>query len=267
MDFWDPAWINALAAARPVIIFDNSGVGKSTGTVPETFQGWADGVISLLNALRLSQVDLLGYSMGGATVQMVALTVPHLIRKLILAGTTASAPSSSSRTGISWPRELAPEKPYTFLATAVSLEEVKNTFAQAWFYTDSVGNAAVDAYWNRISERNVSGEPLNLEFLSREGTKRQRAAMTDWDTPNPRNSYNRLGELKMLVLVINGDHDVLIPSSRSWELLSKIPNAQLVIYPHAGHGFLYQYAELVASHVNDFLDREDFAENNVVAKL
>lgn len=39
MDFWDPALINGLAVARPVVIFDQAGVGRSTGTIPKTFQG------------------------------------------------------------------------------------------------------------------------------------------------------------------------------------------------------------------------------------
>ena len=267
MDLWDPAWVNALAATRPVILFDNSGVGRSTGEVPETFQGWANGVIAFLDALGLTQIDLLGYSMGGAAVQMVALTIPNVIRKLILAGTTASAPSSLHSAGIVWPREQAPKEPYSVLSKAVSLEEVKVAFAQAWFYTDVVGDAAVNAYWNRLSRREIHGEPLNLEFLNQDGTTRQRAAMTHWNTPGEQNSFDRLKELRMPVLVLNNDNDVLIPSSRSWELSTNIPNAQLVIYPHAGHGFLYQYAALVANHVNSFLDRADFTYDDTPAKL
>ena len=267
MDFWDPLLVNSLAAARPVILFDNSGVGRSTGEVPETFQGWANGVIALLNALGLTQIDLFGYSMGGATVQMVALTIPHVIRKLILAGTTASVPNIPHPAGILWPREVALKEPYSVLAKAVSLEEVKNAFAQAWFYTDPVGEAATNAYWNRLSQRKVVEEPLNLGFLDEEGTRRQRAAMTHWNTPSEHNSFDRLKELGMPVLVLNGDNDVLIPSSRSWELSANISNAQLIIYPHAGHGFLYQYATLVASHINTFLDRADFAQNDLASKL
>ena len=38
MDFWGLALINALAARRPVIIFDNAGVGKSSGEIPPTYQ-------------------------------------------------------------------------------------------------------------------------------------------------------------------------------------------------------------------------------------
>ena len=65
MDFWDPALINALTARRPVIIFDNAGVGKSSGEVPPTYQGLADNVITFVKALGIKQIDLLGFSMGG----------------------------------------------------------------------------------------------------------------------------------------------------------------------------------------------------------
>jgi len=64
MDFWDPALINALAARRPVIIFDNAGVGKSSGDIPPTYQGWADNVITFVEALGIEQIDPLGFSMG-----------------------------------------------------------------------------------------------------------------------------------------------------------------------------------------------------------
>ena len=65
MDLWDPLFINTLAKAREVIIFDNAGVGRSTGEVPGTFQGWADDLICFVEALDLKKVDLLGFSMGG----------------------------------------------------------------------------------------------------------------------------------------------------------------------------------------------------------
>lgn len=76
MDFWDPALINALTARRPVIIFDNAGVGKSSGEIPPTYQGCTDNVITFVEALRIKQIDLLGFSMGGCCVQMVTLTAP-----------------------------------------------------------------------------------------------------------------------------------------------------------------------------------------------
>jgi pimeloyl-ACP methyl ester carboxylesterase len=36
LDNWDPALIDALAATRRVITFDNAGVGGSVGTTPDT---------------------------------------------------------------------------------------------------------------------------------------------------------------------------------------------------------------------------------------
>jgi pimeloyl-ACP methyl ester carboxylesterase len=36
LDYWDPALIDALAVGRRVITFDNSGVGRSSGTTPST---------------------------------------------------------------------------------------------------------------------------------------------------------------------------------------------------------------------------------------
>jgi pimeloyl-ACP methyl ester carboxylesterase len=64
MDFWDPALLNTLGAARPVIIFDQAGVGRSTGEIPTTFKEWADDLIVFVIALGIVEIDLLGFSMG-----------------------------------------------------------------------------------------------------------------------------------------------------------------------------------------------------------
>ena len=70
----------------------------------------------------------------------------------------------------------------------------------------------------------------------------------------------------MPVLVMNGDKDVLVPSERSWQLYQRLPNAQLVMYPKSGHGFIWQYSTLVASHINLFLDGEEYDDLNVAEK-
>ncbi|KAF2496783.1 alpha/beta-hydrolase [Lophium mytilinum] len=260
MDFWDPLFINSLAANRPVIIFDQSGVGRSTGEIPNTFQGWADDLIAFVKALGLEQIDLLGFSMGGCAVQMVALTAPELVRKLIIAGSAASMPTAETVTGIVWPRDQADVKYIIDLNDAVTPEEVKHTIEYTFFPEDKIGRDAAEASWNRVLERNVEGEPKNLKLVDKDtGAKVQLATfLEDWIVPNPRNSFDRLGELKMPVLVMNGDHDELVPTSQSWELAVKIENAQLIIYPHAGHGFIYQYAELVGQNVSRFLDGKDY---------
>ncbi|KAF2816649.1 alpha/beta-hydrolase [Mytilinidion resinicola] len=206
MDFWDPLFINTLAANRPVIVFDQSGVGRSTGEIPNTFQGWANDLIAFVKALGLAQIDLLGFSMGGCAVQMVALTAPELIRKLIIAGSAASVPTAETVTEIVWPQVQADPKYIINLNDAVTPEEVKYTLEYTFFPEDKIGRDAAEAYWKRVLERNVADEPKNLELVDRDtGAKVQLAAfLEDWIVPNPRNSFDRLGELKMPVLVMNG---------------------------------------------------------------
>lgn len=64
IDHWDPALLDVLASERDVIVFDNRGTGRSSGTAPDTIDGLADGLLEFIDALGLSQVDLLGWSMG-----------------------------------------------------------------------------------------------------------------------------------------------------------------------------------------------------------
>src|SRR5260370_35712803 len=87
LDNWDPAVTDALASSREVILFDNAGIGRSTGKVPETVQGMAAHALAFLDALGLERVDLLGFSLGGMVAQEIALARPSLVRKMLLVGT------------------------------------------------------------------------------------------------------------------------------------------------------------------------------------
>ena len=52
MDHWDPAVTDGLAAGRPVVLFDNAGVGASSGQTPESAEGFAENVVRFLVALE-----------------------------------------------------------------------------------------------------------------------------------------------------------------------------------------------------------------------
>lgn len=65
LDNWDPAVIDPLATGREVILFDNAGVGRSTGDVPVTIAGMARHAIAFLDGLGLETCDSVGYSLGG----------------------------------------------------------------------------------------------------------------------------------------------------------------------------------------------------------
>ncbi|MDT0479466.1 alpha/beta fold hydrolase [Streptomyces doebereineriae] len=69
IDSWDPEFLDLLAADHDVIPFDNVGIGYTTGEARESIEGFADGAIEFIEALGLTQVDLLGWSMGGFVTQ------------------------------------------------------------------------------------------------------------------------------------------------------------------------------------------------------
>jgi pimeloyl-ACP methyl ester carboxylesterase len=87
MDNWDPALLNGFAKDRTVITFDNAGVGFSSGDVPDTVAAMAQDALDFLDALGLTRVDLLGFSLGGYIAQHLTLQHPQRVRRLILAGT------------------------------------------------------------------------------------------------------------------------------------------------------------------------------------
>ncbi len=93
LDNWDPVLIDALAATRHVVTFDNAGVGGSTGTTPDTVEQMARDAIAFLAAMGFGQVDVLGFSIGSFVAQEIALIRPGLLRRLILA---SSAPQGAA---------------------------------------------------------------------------------------------------------------------------------------------------------------------------
>ncbi|KAF7563321.1 hypothetical protein G7046_g795 [Stylonectria norvegica] len=247
MDHWDPALVNPLAARRPVIFIDNAGVGRSGGEVPTTFAGWAHHYLAVLQALGIKQIDLLGYSMGGCVAQILALNAPGLVRRLILCGTI---PSSGQ--GVT----TAPIGPFNRLKAASTEEEHRAAFISSFFTTSKQSQAAGAAAWERItharSDRSDHVDPANA--------RRQGIAFVKFMDPKQAKdaSYDRFDELRMPVLIANGNDDLLLPTENSilmWKKLSKA-DAQLHLYPDAGHAFLYQYAIEFSRLVNDFLDDE-----------
>src|SRR5882672_10010994 len=87
MDHWDPAVTDGLAAEREVILFNNAGISSTTGETPDSIYEMARYEEAFVDALGLSQIDLLGISMGGLIVQQVVIDRPELVRKLVLVGT------------------------------------------------------------------------------------------------------------------------------------------------------------------------------------
>ncbi|MDT4976899.1 MAG: hypothetical protein QOG98_2657, partial [Pseudonocardiales bacterium] len=87
LDDHDPALSDAFARDREVILFNNTGVASSSGTVPDTIEAMARDANTFIDALGLDTIDIVAHSMGGLVAQEVALARPELVRRLVLVGT------------------------------------------------------------------------------------------------------------------------------------------------------------------------------------
>ena len=83
---WDPAFVDAVAKSYQVILFDAPGVGRSGGIVPTSVTKWADQAVQFTHTLGIRHAIFLGWSMGGAVAQILAINHPDIVDKIALAG-------------------------------------------------------------------------------------------------------------------------------------------------------------------------------------
>jgi len=234
LEDWDPRVVDGLAVKHHVIAFDNRGVGGSGGSTPETVEEMAQDAIAFIGALGFSKVDLFGFSLGGFVAQVVAQQQPGLVRKIILAGT---GPAGGE--GI---RNVAPLLQDAFTKAAASKRHPKHLL---FFTQTSNGQSAADDFLRRLKERTK-----DLDATVRDETvQAQLAAIQAWGQGDATN----MKAVQHPVLVVNGDHDVMVPTLNSFELARRLPNAQLSIFPDAGHGGIFQYHAVFVQQALAFL--------------
>jgi pimeloyl-ACP methyl ester carboxylesterase len=237
MDHWDPAVTDGLAHDREVILFNNAGISSSSGEVPNSIEEMAANAAVFIRALGLTQVDVLGFSLGGLVAQELALAERTLVRRLILVGT---GPRSGE--GMA---SLTPEAQEIFGAT---YDEPDHLWLRVFFTPSQASQAAGHAYLNRFRQRTVDRDP----DVSDKVGPAQIEALTKWGAPRE-NPFDYLKAIKQPTLVVNGDNDVIIYSVNSSILQRHLPNAQLILYPDASHGSQYQYPERFVGHASLFL--------------
>ncbi|MGV7241139.1 alpha/beta fold hydrolase [Caballeronia sp. M23-90] len=225
MDHWDPAVTDGIAKFREVILFDNAGISSSSGEVPTSIEGMAADATQFIKALNVSEIDLLGFSLGGLVAQEVALAEPSLVRRLILVGT-------GPRSGEGM-QSLTPEAQAIFGAT---YEEADHLWLKVFFTPSEASQAAGLEYLRRFRLRTEGRDPEVGEKVA----QAQIEALGKWGALKD-HPFEYLRSIKQPTLIINGDNDVIIYSINSKILEQHIPNAQLSLYPDASHGSQYQY--------------------------
>lgn len=236
LDHWDPAFLEVLASERRVIIFDNAGVGASTGEVPDTIAGAADGVMDFLNALGIEQVDVLGWSMGGMTALVTTLNYPAAVRRTLVLGSTPG--------GLPDPNE-PNQRVFDVMTSPTNVDE---DYIFLFFGEHEKGRRLGLESLRRLDTRlNESQAEVTAEAW---GNQLQ-ACMKFMGGENA--AWDRLEEIQVPVLVANGAHDVMVPSEHSFAMAKRTKNVTTVIYGDGGHGFLFPHYEDFGKIILDFL--------------
>jgi pimeloyl-ACP methyl ester carboxylesterase len=229
---WPEAFIGRLAGRCHIVSFDNRGTGYSAKPpAGYDFGNMARDVVGLLDNLRLPRVHLLGFSMGGAIAQEIAIRFPHRIDRLILFATFCG--------GI-WAEPASYDVYRRLLVTEYQSPE--EAARQIWPVTYSPDYLAANA---RAVEQQMWRELRHPTptFVA----QRQMEALQKFDT------YYDLPKISAPTLVATGEEDVLVKPRNSEILASRIPNVRLEVLADLGHRAIWEAPEEIADLFGDFL--------------
>ena len=236
LDDWDPAFVSALATAgREAFMFDSLGVGQTDGVTPATVEGMADFAASVIRAGGTEPVDVLGWSLGGFVAQVLAIKYPHVVRKVVLAGTMPAGGAPELEWSADWLKRASTPVP-----------TAENALALLYGASDTSRTTGMASLGRMPHPPAVYVSPTSMAT--------QATVISRFADGDEGSWYSRLGEITVPALVANGDRDGLFPAIDSAVLARQIPRSRLAIYPDSGHAFLFQHVERFANDVSGFLE-------------
>ncbi|MGA3362090.1 MAG: alpha/beta hydrolase [Solirubrobacteraceae bacterium] len=237
METWDPLFVDTLARHYRVVIFDNAGIGATAALPsPLTIDAMAAQTSALIDALRLGRTDVLGWSMGGMIAQALAVTHPGQVRRLVLC---ASFPGTG-RIVRPAQKEVDALTGGNSQAAAAALFPADQGFAfdamaaeLSLYATRATASAATIAAQGRASLQWFAG----ADAAGRETAR-----------------------IAAPTLIADGTEDRLDPAFNDHVLAGLISHSTLLLYPDAGHGFLFQEGVPFLVRVEAFLSGPPRAE-------
>jgi pimeloyl-ACP methyl ester carboxylesterase len=236
LDNWDPRIVDPIAKTRHVIAFDNTGVGASTGKVPDSVEAMADDAYTFIKALGFDQIDIFSFSLGGMVAQDLVVKHPELVRRLVLTGTGPRGGKDIDK--------VAGTTYWDILRATLTRSDPKEFL---FFNRNATGKPAAKAFVKRLEERTEDRDAK----MKLQGFQTQLKAIKKYgrDTPSD------LSKLTQPTLIANGDNDRMVPSVLSEDMHRRIRGSELVMYPDSGHGGIFQFHEQFAPVAVEFLNR------------
>jgi pimeloyl-ACP methyl ester carboxylesterase len=229
METWDPRFVDELAQDHEVVIFDNSGLGK-TEKLPGhlTIDAMANQTSALLGTLGLQRPDVLGWSMGTMIAQALAVLHPTQVGSLVLCaaypGTGTVEPSN---------------KAISALTSGNSQEALADLFPP---------NQSTAAKEYEVSTSSYPTSPAASAAV----VSAQKTAILKW-WHGADEAGQKTSEISVPTLIADGTEDRLDPVVNDRRVVTLIPTARLSLYPDAGHAFLFQDGSAVVSQIESFL--------------
>jgi pimeloyl-ACP methyl ester carboxylesterase len=237
MDSWDPAFLDGLVAQGfRVIVFDYSGLGRSTGERTYNPGALAKDAIDLMDALGIEKAMLGGWSIGGVAAQLVFATAPARVTHLILLGTVPPGPLVKSGEALF----------YKVAKRENDFDDVVTLFFEP---RSEASRAAAARSEGRIGQRQTDrSPPVPIEWAGEQIGDEPR---------NP--AFPALAVLEALktttipVTHIGGDHDIVFPVENWHALTGQLPTLRTLTLPRAGHAPHHQYPEVCAWHIGSLV--------------
>jgi pimeloyl-ACP methyl ester carboxylesterase len=222
--------VDALAAHHEVVVFDNAGVGRTSAVAASaslSVTAMASQASALISALGLRRPAVLGWSMGGMIAQALAVSHPAQVSRLILASTAVG-------TG-----KAAPLPPFATVPAVNSQQLTARSFPK-----DQA--AAASAYLNTIQQYpgfyGESAATFHAQYLAAERWLAGQDA-----------AGHLPGDIRVPTLVAGGTQDQFIVAANARQLAGSVPGAKLLLFPDAGHSFLFQDAATFTRDVEAFI--------------
>jgi pimeloyl-ACP methyl ester carboxylesterase len=214
------------------ITFDNRDCGQTQEASEQyAVADMVEDAVGLLDALGVEQAHVVGFSMGGAQAQELAIRHPERVRKLVLCNTYSSRDD----------RGAAIFRARVFLRDLLSAEDYARVLLP-WTYT-------YQDYERPGFIENTIETILNDPYpQSIEAFRRQVEATISVETEG------RLGQIRAPALLLFGEDDITTPMRFARALQDGIPNATLQTVAGAGHGLPWSHPEEFNRAVRAFLD-------------
>ncbi len=247
MNTWDPSLLGTLSTNHMVIVFDNRGVGNtSTGIKPFSIQQFANDTAGLINALKVQNVSVLGFSLGSFIAQQLAVTYPEKVNSLVLIASSCGG------------KESIPTNPRNLETAIDMINKVANGTVVSSQQVKEVLSLGLGAGWlklhpNFLETTAIPQAKYLFPSITPDNNLKQLNAGEKWFAKDWNGVCEDLTKISVPTLILTGTDDVNVPTKNSLIIAEKIPGSWLVQMKNAGHQVTAQYPDQINKILQTFL--------------